>query len=188
MPEPHRPNDRSAAARQGDHATLAALADSLVPALVTRLASSGLGEVEIAEGDWKVRVRRSTASARRADRGRSAGHAPAAQATPHPAHTAHPAAEPTPAGEPERAFVTSPAVGVFRPSATVGSTVRIGDRIATVDVLGIASDVAAPIDGVLVELFAQGGEGVEYGEDVAVIEVPVPAPSADEAGTSGAEG
>jgi acetyl-CoA/propionyl-CoA carboxylase biotin carboxyl carrier protein len=53
----------------------------------------------------------------------------------------------------------------------VGKRVRAGDRIATVDLLGIPQDVTAPIDGTLTEVIAQAGEAVEYGEEVAVVEV-----------------
>jgi glycine cleavage system H lipoate-binding protein len=69
--------------------------------------------------------------------------------------------------------VTSPAVGVFRAELTPGTRVRAGDRIASVDLLGIGQDVMSTIDGTLVEVFPQAGEAVEYGEDVAVVESEV---------------
>ena len=83
-----------------------------------------------------------------------------------------------PASDPRRAVVTSPAVGTFRPGLTAGSAVRAGSRIGVVDLLGIPQDVTAPIDGTLVEVFAQAGEGVEYGEEIAVVEArPEPEPA-----------
>ena len=69
--------------------------------------------------------------------------------------------------------MTSPAVGVFRAEAAVGARVRAGDRIASVDLLGIGQDVIAPIDGTVVEVFPQAGEAVEYGEEVAAVESDV---------------
>ena len=42
-----------------------------------------------------------------------------------------------------------------------------------VDLLGIAQDVVAPIDGLLVEVLASTGDAVEYGEEVAVVAEPV---------------
>ncbi len=42
-----------------------------------------------------------------------------------------------------------------------------------VDLLGIAQDVVAPIDGLLVEVLAGTGDAVEYGEEVAVVAEPV---------------
>src|SRR2546426_5703163 len=50
--------ERSAAERAADHAAIDRLADELVPALIAKLAASGLGEIEVGEGPWTVRVRR----------------------------------------------------------------------------------------------------------------------------------
>ena len=164
MPDPTRPGDRSAKQRQADHAGLARLSDTLVPALVQKLNGSGLGELEVREGDWRIRLRRPTGAATpaRRERPRPGAHAPAAHAAPRPAapETPH---------DPNRAAATSPTVGVFRAVAATGTRVRQGDRIAVVDLLGIPQDVPAPIDGILVELLVESGEAVEYGEEVAIV-------------------
>jgi acetyl-CoA carboxylase biotin carboxyl carrier protein len=170
MPEPRHSSDRTAADRQADHASLARLSDSLVPALVAKLSASGLGELEVHEGDWKVRLRRgspvATATGRRPERSRPT--APAA-----PDRGPGGASEHTHASDRERGVATAPAVGVFKPIAQVGARVRAGDRVATVDLLGIPQDVVAPIDGVVVEVFIKNGEAVEYGEAVVAVEAPV---------------
>ncbi|MDQ1323496.1 MAG: Lipoyl-binding protein, partial [Chloroflexota bacterium] len=77
MPEPQRPSERTAAERQADHAGLARLSETLVTALVQKLNGSGLGELEVREGDWKIRLRRPTgaAAATRRERPRTGGHA-----------------------------------------------------------------------------------------------------------------
>lgn len=174
MPEPQRPGDRTAEQRRIDHAGLARLSDALVPALVAKLNASGLGELEVREGDWRIRLRRPSGAAvgtgsgtRRADRPRPGIHGPT------PAPIAAPApAPPTSAATagPERSPATAPAVGVFRPMSAVGARVRAGDRVAVVDLLGIPQDVVAPIDGVVVEVLAQAGDAVEYGEEVVLVE------------------
>ena len=179
MPEPHETGDRTPAQRKADHASLARLSETLVPALVAKLTGTGLGEVEVREGDWRIRVRRpvtggAAPAPRRSDRPRlgAASHAEPRAAKPAATQTAEPDAR--------RSVVTSPAVGIFRPGVTVGTVVRAGDRIAVVDLLGIPQDVTSPIDGTLLEVFAQAGEAVEYGEEVAVVEaVPAPEPSSD---------
>jgi biotin carboxyl carrier protein len=51
-------DERPAEARAADHAAIDRLADDLVPALVAKLSATNLGEIEVREGDWKVRVRR----------------------------------------------------------------------------------------------------------------------------------
>jgi biotin carboxyl carrier protein len=44
--------------RAADHAAIDRLAEELLPALVAKLSASGLGEIEVGEGSWTVRVRR----------------------------------------------------------------------------------------------------------------------------------
>jgi biotin carboxyl carrier protein len=178
MPDHDRPDERTAAQRQTDHAGIARLADSLVPALVGRLGASGLGEVEVREGDWHVRIRRATGAAlRRPDRAHRA-------ALPIVAPPGAGAGVPVPAQEhgPRQEPALSPAVGIFKPGAVVGTRVRAGDRIAAVDLLGIAQDVVAPIDGTVVEVYPQSGDGVEYGEEVALVEDEADTPDGAEAG------
>lgn len=53
-----RDDERSPGDRLADHAAIDRLADDLLPALVAKLGATGLGEIEVREGDWKVRLRR----------------------------------------------------------------------------------------------------------------------------------
>jgi len=176
MPDPHRPSERTPDEREADHAGLARLSETLVPALIRKLNGSGLGELEVHEGDWRIRLRRSAAAAPQARRERPRASAPAAR----PAAPA-----PVEAADPHRAIATSPAVGVFRTVASIGHRIRAGDRLAVVDLLGIPQDVAAPIDGVLVEFLVETGQAVEYGEELAVVAEPVAERA--EAATSGTD-
>jgi acetyl-CoA carboxylase biotin carboxyl carrier protein len=185
MPEPHETGDRTPAQRAADHASLARLSETLVPALVAKLTGTGLGEVEVREGDWRIRVRRPVTGGpapapRRAERPRlgAASHAEARAAKSAPA-------QPRPEPDARRSAVTSPAVGIFRSGVAVGTAVRAGDRIAVVDLLGIPQDVTAPIDGTLVDVFAQAGEAVEYAEEVAVVEAASPAPASPDPASDG---
>jgi biotin carboxyl carrier protein len=100
---------------------------------------------------------------------------------------AAPASAAAAASDRERGVATAPAVGVFRAIAQVGARVRAGDRLATVDLLGIPQDVVAPIDGTVVEVFVQTGEAVEYGERIAAVEAPAELhdPDDDAAGEGG---
>jgi len=177
MPEPHPTGDRTAAQREADHAGLARLSETLVPALVSKLNASGLGELEVREGDWRIRLRRPAGAlpgGRRAERPRLGAHAiggaPAQGTAGGTAHGTPAATAVIAEAAPRRAAAASPAVGVFRPGAGVGARVRAGDRIAVVDLLGIPQDVVAPIDGTVTEILAQGGDAVEYGEEVVVVE------------------
>ena len=61
---------RSADERIADHAAIERLADEFLPALIAKLGATGLGEIEVSEDAWTVRVRRpadaTSGSARRA--------------------------------------------------------------------------------------------------------------------------
>jgi acetyl-CoA carboxylase biotin carboxyl carrier protein len=194
MTEPNRPGDRSAAQRLADHAGLARLSETLVPALVSKLNASGLGELEVREGEWRIRLRRpagAVTAGRRAERPRLGVHAPGhgpvqgagtithgAPAGVPAAPAAVPSAPVVADSQPVRRAATSPAVGIYRAGAGPGTRVRAGDRIAIVDLLGIPQDVVAPIDGIVTEVLAQGGDAVEYGEEVAVVEAEPEEPAA----------
>ncbi|HYK95764.1 MAG TPA: biotin/lipoyl-containing protein [Candidatus Dormibacteraeota bacterium] len=59
MPEAGPKRDRQAAADPtADHAGIARLTDELLPALIAKLATTQLGELEVREGDWHIRLRR----------------------------------------------------------------------------------------------------------------------------------
>ena len=192
MPDRKRPGDRSAAdrtpaQREADHASLARLSETLLPALVEKLGSSGLGELEVHEGTWRVRLRRTPSAAPaqqwRADRSRSMAHGDrdARSARDGTAGGVRPEArseapvdiapteDPYALDDPPRSVATSPTVGVFRRDVAVGTWVQAGDRVGVVDLLGIPQDVPSPVDGTLVEVFPDGGEAVEFGEAIAAV-------------------
>ncbi len=70
--------------------------------------------------------------------------------------------------------VTASAVGLFRPAAPplqIGDTVRSGQVVGTVESLKIPTDVTAPAAGSVMEILAEDGQGVEYGQPLLMIEV-----------------
>jgi biotin carboxyl carrier protein len=61
VPDAGRQRERpknGADTRAADHAGIARLTDELLPALIAKLSSTQLGELEVREGDWHVRLRR----------------------------------------------------------------------------------------------------------------------------------
>ena len=177
MPDPtsrDTRSDREPAERAADHAAIDRLTGELLPALIAKLGATGLGELEVREGAWRVRLRRPggpagrerRASDRAADRPGDRAH----QARPH-----HAVAHPTVRAD-SRSVATSPAVGIFQPrkDLTAGVRVRAGDRLGAVDMLGVAQEVVAPIDGVVGTNLVEAGEAVEYGQDLVAIEFGVP--------------
>jgi biotin carboxyl carrier protein len=145
---------RPAQALADEAVDLDVLTGEVLPALIARLRASRLAELEVREGGWRVRLRRDLRSGRRASR----GHAREGQG---------PAEEGDGAGE-----ARSPAVGYFSPARdlAVGQGVSAGDTLGSVDVLGIAQEVTAPIDGIVSAVLAETGQAVEYGQVLAEID------------------
>lgn len=77
-----------------------------------------------------------------------------------------------PRSDDRRSIATSPAVGIYhpRPEARAGTRVRAGDRIGTVDMLGVPQEVVAPTDGLIGASLVDPGDAVEYGQELVVIE------------------
>ena len=204
MPDALQPDEdrssRSAADRSADHAAIDRLTDELLPALVAKLGATGLGELEIKEGAWRVRLRRaagtqpSSGRDKRRERGGDRGEAGADRPgergqdrsgrISHAGHTGlagqagHHPSEGTSTRADSRTVATSPAVGIYRPrpELAAGTRVRAGDRIGAVDMLGVAQEVVAPVDGIVGASLAQSGDAVEYGQELIVIEfAPSPA-------------
>ena len=165
--------DTPAGGEAADRATIARLTAEVVPMLIERLARSELGELEVREHGWRVRLRRpgvvdgQPPDAARASATQASAHR-SAQSTQHEPRGAQ--------RDLERDVITSPAVGYFssRDGVQAGHSLRKGDVIGHVDVLGVKVDVVSDHDGKLAKLDVEPGQAVEYGEAIAHLE---PAPS-----------
>ena len=169
------------------------VAEDVIPALMARLTDSGLGELEVAQAGWRVRLRRAATGAaasanppaptgERAVTVRQAARVGAVAVGPGTVAPSTTAASPgSPAsgsasgasrGSVLRRIALAPAVGYFAPRAglTAGLAVRSGDRLGTVDVLGVPQDVVAPADGVVGRVLVTSGEAVEYGQELVRID------------------
>jgi acetyl-CoA carboxylase biotin carboxyl carrier protein len=153
-----------------DHAlnAIERAAADLLPQLTERLGRHGLGEIEVVDGELRIRVR--------------AGATPSGggAAVDGRAGVAEPAGRSDPASSGERAGdaapppvpVTSPAVGffVYGDGLGPGQDVAKGDSLGHVEVLGVRHEVRAPRGGTVRNLVAESGEAVEYGQTVVEIE------------------
>jgi acetyl-CoA carboxylase biotin carboxyl carrier protein len=148
-----------------DRATIARLTDEVVPQLIERLSKSSLGELEVRENGWRIRLRRPVADG-----------APSVQQArqPHPMMATGTGGSGAPSAprDASRGLVASPAVGYFAPRSgvEVGARVRSGDLVGYIDVLGVRQDVVSPIDGSLRAFEVQSGQAVEYGQPIARVE------------------
>jgi acetyl-CoA carboxylase biotin carboxyl carrier protein len=175
LPGHQRTHDK----RSADHAAIDRLDRELLPALIAKLSVTGLGEIEVREGGWRVRLRRPAATvAAPSTPTASGGHGRERSTRPR-----HPAPDPRPGSE-TRSLATSPAVGIYRPrpDLATGDRVRAGDRLGAVDMLGVAQEVVAPADGIIGASLVEPGDAVEYGQPLLSIELVAP-PSGSTNGT-----
>jgi acetyl-CoA carboxylase biotin carboxyl carrier protein len=115
-----------------------------------------------------------------------AGGAPAAVAAPAAglASPAAPAAAPeAPAAAPSPSagahIVTSPIVGTFYqapspdadPFVTIGSRVRRGQVLCIIEAMKLMNEIESDADGVVVEVFPQNAQAVEFGEPLFALRV-----------------
>ena len=143
-------------------------AADLIPQLVERLERHGLGEIEVAHGDLRLRV-----AARSSGAPASAEVVPAASALPVAPPPPAPQALAAPAGDATSGLgVASPAVGFFVYAEKLGPGLAVdkGDALGHVEMLGVRHDVRAPRRGTVRHLVAESGEAVEYGQVVVELE------------------
>jgi acetyl-CoA carboxylase biotin carboxyl carrier protein len=145
--------------------------------LIDLVQESGIAELEVTEGEERVKIVRS---------GRSAPEVAVAGAafapSPSPSPAAAPPAAAAPAAEapaaPEGHVVKSPMVGTFyRASAPdakafveVGDTVKAGQTICIIEAMKLMNEIESDQDGVVKAILVENGQPVEYGEPLFVIE------------------
>jgi len=158
-----------------DRDTIARLAEEVVPMLIERLTKSQLGELEVRENGWRVRLRRPMTDGQ-ATKQPSESRSQSTQRQPHPVMASGATAGGGSQSGPHdamRGMVSSPAVGyfAFKSGVEVGSKVRSGDLVGYIDVLGVRQEVVSPIDGAVREFEVKSGQAVEYGQPIARVEV-----------------
>ena len=142
--------------------------------LIDLVEASGIAELEITEGEEKVRIAKSIAGAPV-----MMSHAPQqfqaqlpAAAPPLPA-----AAAPAEDALPDGHVVRSPMVGTFyrapapgaKNFAEVGQTVNAGDTVCIIEAMKLLNEIEADQGGVIKAILVENGQPVEYGEPLFVI-------------------
>ena len=142
---------------------------SLVRELAELLAETGLSEIEVEDGDRKVRVARQLVAAAPAQVTVPAA-APVAAPAPAAAVESAPAA---PAGD----AVKSPMVGTAylapEPGAPnfveVGATVKAGQTLLIVEAMKVLNPIVAPKAGTITAVLIENGQPVEFDQPLFVI-------------------
>ncbi|HWM42025.1 MAG TPA: acetyl-CoA carboxylase biotin carboxyl carrier protein [Burkholderiales bacterium] len=140
--------------------------------LIDLVQESGIAELEITEGEEKVKIVKGgvvTVAAQPV----AAAAAPAAAAA-APAAGA-PAAEPEPGQEGH--VVKAPMVGTFYRSPSpdakvfveVGQAVKEGDTICIIEAMKLMNEIEADASGVVKAILVENGQPVEYGQPLFIL-------------------
>jgi acetyl-CoA carboxylase biotin carboxyl carrier protein len=141
--------------------------------LIDLVAESDIAELEVTEGESKVRIVKSS----------TAQQSQVVMMQPHgaPQNYGAPLAapvQPAPApAEPEGHIVKSPMVGTFYRSSSpgnppfveVGSTVKEGDTLCIIEAMKLLNEIDADASGVIKQILVENGQPVEFGQPLFVI-------------------
>ena len=143
--------------------------------LIDLVSESGVAELEITEGEDRVRiVNRNGAAPVQV-------HQPVTVAQPMPVPVPAPEGAPAPApAAPQQTGtpLTSPMVGTFYrapspgadPFVKVGDTVKKGQVVCIIEAMKLLNEVEADMDGTVKEVCVENGQPVEFGQSLFIIE------------------
>lgn len=136
--------------------------------LIDLVSESGIAELEITEGEGKVRIVKFSQTLQPV----AYTEAVAAAAAPAPVAAA-PAAPAAPTGH----TVKAPMVGTFyrapnpgaSPFVEIGQAVKEGEPLCIIEAMKLLNEIEADKTGVIKEILVENGEPVEYGQPLFVI-------------------
>lgn len=142
--------------------------------LIDLVQESGISELEVTEGEEKVRIAKQMTAAPIAHQVYAA--APVAHAAPAPA-AAPAAAEASAPALPEGHVVKSPMVGTFyrasspdaKPFVEVGDSVKQGQTLCIIEAMKLLNEIESDASGVIKAILVENGQPVEFGEPLFVI-------------------
>lgn len=145
--------------------------------LIDLVEESGISELELTEGEEKVRISRALMP----NQAPVMQYMQAPQAAAPIAQTAQPAVATATApvvAEIAGHVVKSPMVGTFyrssspesKPFVDVGSRVEIGDTLCIIEAMKLLNEIEAEVAGVVKKISLENGQPVEYGEPLFIIE------------------
>jgi acetyl-CoA carboxylase biotin carboxyl carrier protein len=138
--------------------------------LIDLVQDSGIGELEITEGEERVKIVRGGTVVR--------DGAPAAVAHPAEAAAAGGSKPPDPGPPPpEEHVVKAPMVGTFyrapapdaKPFVEVGQGVKEGQTICVIEAMKLMNEIEADATGMVRAILVENGQPVEYGQPLFII-------------------
>ena len=140
--------------------------------LIDLVQESGIAELEITEGEEKVRINRVGVPGHP---GMMSMPQSAVAMAPAPVAAAAPAAE-VPA-EPEGHVVKSPMVGTFyrssapgaKPFIEIGQNINAGETLCIIEAMKLLNEIEADQSGIVKKVLVENGQPVEYGQPLFII-------------------
>ena len=143
--------------------------------LIDLVAESDIAELEVTEGEGKVRIVKSSALPQ--------NQVVMMQQQPQQAQqpmAAAPASAPVAApvaAAPEGQIVKSPMVGTFyrssspgsAPFVDIGKQINKGDTLCIIEAMKLLNEIESDYDGVIKQILVENGQPVEYGQPLFVI-------------------
>jgi acetyl-CoA carboxylase biotin carboxyl carrier protein len=151
--------------------------------LIDKVAESGIGSVEVEQAGTKVRIEgKSTAPVVTHESApQMMTSAPAAPQTAAQIETARAEERKRVEEETEAGLhiITSPIVGTYyrSPNPEAGPFVNVGDRVTKgkvlciIEAMKLMNEIESDVDGVIVTIYPQNGQPVEYGEKLFAVKV-----------------
>ncbi|MBP6800969.1 MAG: acetyl-CoA carboxylase biotin carboxyl carrier protein [Zoogloea sp.] len=142
--------------------------------LIDLVQESGISELEVTEGEEKVRIAKHSTGPAPMSYAPQAPVMHAAPAAAAPAAVAPAASEPA---LPDGHVVKSPMVGTFyrasapgaKPIVEVGQTVAVGDILCIIEAMKLMNEIEADAAGTIKAILVENGEPLEYGEPLFII-------------------
>ena len=140
--------------------------------LIDLVEESGISELELTEGEEKVRISRALMPNQQPlAHYMTAPQQPSTHATPVPTSAAPIVAEV------EGHIVKSPMVGTFYRSSSpdakafidVGSKVAVGETLCIIEAMKLLNEIECDFAGVIKKILVENGQPVEYGEPLFII-------------------
>ena len=144
--------------------------------LIDLVAESDIAELEVTEGESKVRIVKSSAIPQN-QMMMMPSQGMQHYAAPTQAHAAPVADVPAVPAEPTGHVVKSPMVGTFYRSSApgspafveVGATVKEGDTLCIIEAMKLLNEIDSDVAGVVTKILVENGQPVEFGQPLFVI-------------------
>jgi acetyl-CoA carboxylase biotin carboxyl carrier protein len=141
-----------------------------IKTLIDLVQQSGIAELDITEGEERVRISRGAPPG-------AQNHVVMAPSPAAPAPAADAAQEKAAGALPEGHMIKSPMVGTFYRSSApgakafvdVGQAVKSGDTVCIIEAMKLLNEIEADHDGTVKAILVENGQPVEYGQPLFII-------------------